>query len=90
MVKNLEELRKKIDSLDTNLIKTLGLRFKVVEKVGEFKHKNNMPLCQKKRQQEVLKLRIKQAEKIGLDGRFIKKMYNLIFDEALRIEGCKK
>ena len=87
---NLEVLRKQIDKFDEDLVELLCSRFDVVRKVGEFKKKNNMLLCDKSRQAEVLKLRIKQGSEKGLDADFVEKLYGLIFDEAIRIQECEK
>jgi len=90
MVDNIESLRERINDFDNSIIKILTQRMKVVKKVGEFKKKKNMPLCDRKRQAEVLKIRIKQGKSGGLNEKFVKKLYNLIFNEALRIQRRKK
>ena len=90
MVKRLSALRDKIDVLDKNMVSMLKIRFDVVRKVGEFKRKHNLPLCDKRRQAEVLKMRAKQGKSAGLNEKFVKNLYNLIFSEALRVQRCKK
>jgi len=50
---------------------------KVVEKVGKYKKENNIPPLDKKRWQEVIKT------KKG----FIKKIWEIIHEEALKIES---
>jgi len=90
MVENLNILRKRIDVFDKNMVSILKKRFDVVKKVGEFKKKHNLPLCDKKREAEVLKMRVKQGKAGGLNERFVKNIYNLIFYEAIRIQGEKK
>jgi len=79
-------LRKKIDLIDNSLIKLFSIRFNVVKKVGKFKKDRDMPLCDRKRQQQVTRIRIKQGKTKGLNPLFVKKLYNLIFNEAIRLE----
>lgn len=89
MVNDLNKQVTKINKLDKKLISLLAERFKTVRKVGSFKKSRGMPLCDRKTQQEALNIRVKQGKAKRLDPKFIKKLYNLIFDEVLRIEGCE-
>ena len=90
MVEIIKSLRDKINDFDNSIIETLARRMKVVKKVGEFKKKHDLPLCDRKRQAEVLRMRVKQGKKKGLNEKFIKNFYGLIFNEALNIQGRKK
>jgi chorismate mutase len=90
MVENLDSLRRKINRLDKNIISNLALRYNVVERIGKYKKLHNLPACDKKRELEVLKIRTKQGNGKGLDDAFVKKIYELIFEEALRIQKCGK
>ena len=90
MVENLNVLINKIDKLDENIVSILKKRFDVVKKVGKFKKKYNLPLCDIKRQEEVLKIRIKQGKHKGLNEKFIKNFYGLIFNEALNVQRRQK
>ena len=90
MVNSLNILRDKINYFDNSIIGIMVRRMKVVKKVGEFKKKHDLPLCDRKRQAEVLRMRVKQGKKKGLNEKFIKNFYGLIFNEALNIQGRKK
>jgi chorismate mutase len=90
MVEDLNVLRDKINDFDNSIIETMASRMEVVKKVGEFKKEHNLPLCDRKRQEEVLKMRVEQGKNGGLDEKFVKDLYNLIFNEAIRIQGEKK
>jgi chorismate mutase len=90
MVESLIILRNKIDDFDREIVSILKRRFNIVKKVGKFKKKHNLPLCDRKRQAEVLKIRVKQGKTSGLNEKFAKNLYNLIFNEAIRIQGEKK
>jgi len=77
MNNELEFFRKQIDEVDEQIVNLLAKRMKVVEKVGKYKKENNIPPLDKKRWQEVIKT------KKG----FIKKIWEIIHEEALKIES---
>ncbi len=49
----LEEYRKEIDALDKEIIKLLNQRIECVKKIGEYKRKNEMPVLDTSREQEI-------------------------------------
>jgi len=75
-MKNIEDLRKQIDVLDDHIVSLLAKRMKVVKDVGKFKKENNLPPLDNKRWKEIIKT------KKG----FIKKIWEIIHNEALKIE----
>ena len=89
-MENLDTLRKKINRLDRQIIKCLGYRMQVVERIGKYKKMHKLSACNKKREMEVLKLITRDGKRRGLNEKFVKKLYNEIFEEALRVQGCKK
>ena len=86
----MEIQRKKIDSLDKQLIEILGARQRAVKEIGIYKAKHNIPPLQAARFQEVMKKSIEAGEKEGLSAEFITKLLNAIHDESLRIEESLK
>lgn len=76
METKLEELRKQIDEIDGSIVILLAKRMKVVKEVGSFKKKNNLPAFDQSRWNEVIKT------KKG----FVRKIWEIIHDEALKIE----
>jgi chorismate mutase len=76
MKKQLDDFRKQIDEIDEQIVNLLAKRMQVVEKVGKYKKENNLPPLDKKRWQEVIKT------KKG----FVKKIWEIIHEEALKIE----
>ena len=81
---DLTSMRKEIDALDDRLMETVIQRMKVCRQVGEYKKEHSMPALQSARFQEILDKRCAQGESEGLDGEFVKKMYELIHDESVR------
>jgi len=78
--------RQKIDSLDNELLKIIGLREQVVKEVGIYKAKNNIPPLQAARFQQVLEKNIAIGKQLGLSAEFITELMNAIHKESLRIE----
>ena len=52
-------LRKKIDEIDDKLLILLKERLEVSKKIGEIKKKNNMPIYDPVREQEIIDMSIK-------------------------------
>ncbi|WP_179414680.1 chorismate mutase [Mucilaginibacter sp. E4BP6] len=78
--------RKKIDSIDREMIELLGQREKCVKEIGIYKAKNNIPPLQAARFQEVLDNAIKAGAKENLSPEFITEFLNAVHKESLRIE----
>jgi chorismate mutase len=79
--------RKKIDSLDKLLIAVLGNRQRIVQEIGVYKKKNNVPPLQPARFKEVVDRAIAAGSKEGLSAEFITELMNAIHKESLRMEG---
>jgi len=83
-IDHLEELRKKIDNLDRELIEVLAARMAVVEKIGEYKKDNNVTTFQVKRWDEIMKNRAELAKKMNLSEAYIMEIYKIIHEESVR------
>jgi len=79
--------RVKIDSLDSQLMKVLGERERIVKAIGIYKAKNHIQPLQAARFKEVLDKGITAGSKEGLSSEFITELLNAIHKESLRIEG---
>lgn len=75
-MKNLESLRKQIDEIDKQIVNLLVKRMKIVKKVGLLKKNQKIPVLDPVRWQKVMK------SKKG----YIKKIWEIIHNEALKIE----
>lgn len=82
----LEELRKQIDQIDAKLITVLSDRMKLVKKIGTHKKMKGIPPLDKKRWEQVLTSKLKLAQSQGLNMDFIRKLYELIHEQALLLE----
>ena len=81
---NLTVLRRQIDILDNDLLELLAKRMRVSKEIGTYKKEHDMPILQAQRYDEILKNRIGQAEKMGMDGEFMKTVLMAIHEESIR------
>lgn len=82
----LDQLRDRIDILDSELVSKIAERLEIVSEIGKYKRENNVSIFQAQRWAEILKTRGEWAEKEGVHLEFVEKMYRLIHDESLRIQ----
>ena len=89
---SLKELRREIDEIDEILLDLLSRRMSISREIGTYKMKNNMPVFQPKRYDQLVTYRITQAKSLGLDKDFIKLILESIHEESVRqqIEIFKK
>ncbi|PCI94525.1 MAG: 3-deoxy-7-phosphoheptulonate synthase [Flavobacteriales bacterium] len=85
-INKLEQLRSIIDELDEELINKFSSRMSIIQKIGEYKHENNVTILQLERWEQILKNRSFLADKVGLSDEFIKKMLELVHQESIRVQ----
>lgn len=83
----LTDLRRQIDTLDEQLLQLLASRMADVRLVGQYKKSRGLPPLDEKRWRAVLRSRLDRAEALDLSEEFITKLYQLIHEYALSIEG---
>lgn len=81
----LEKLRREIDKIDQKLLADLAKRFKITQKVGEYKKKHNLPALDKAREKKILERNKTLAKKLNLDPILIEKIFKLIFKKVRQI-----
>lgn len=81
---SLNKLRKKIDLLDENLLKTLAERRKTVEEIFVIKKEFNLPARNKSREKEMLGKRKKLAKRLNLNADFAEKLFKLFIRTSLK------
>lgn len=80
----LTEYRQSIDNIDAALIFMLAERFKVTQKVGQYKKSHDLPPADGAREeQQIARLRT-LAEAAQLDPDFSEKFINFIIQEVIR------
>lgn len=77
-------LRSRIDRIDSGIIELLGRRMAVARKLGIYKRRQGVSLFQPGRYEEILKSRVAEGTKVGLEEEFVTRVYQHIHEEALR------
>jgi chorismate mutase len=87
MTNVLASLRKEINEIDYQIVSLIAQRMEIIKKVGTYKAANNIPPLDEKRWQEIIATLTAKAHHHNLSSQFIENLYNLIHQEALRIEN---
>ena len=80
---NLNNLRTKINLVDSQLLETLGKRMNIAEEIGVLKKENNVAVLQSKRWNEILEKMIAEGKKKDLSEQFILRVYKAIHQESI-------
>ncbi|NPA50693.1 MAG: chorismate mutase [Epsilonproteobacteria bacterium] len=85
---NLDELRKRVDEIDDELLKLYNERMKYVKAIGELKNKTNAPIYRPEREKEILdRLKRKNKELNGLlNDKAIEALYLELFAVSRNFE----
>lgn len=86
-IENLEGLRRQIDQWDDELLRTLGNRMKISEKIGRYKKEQNITILQPNRWNEILQDRLAKGSKLGLSEEFIIKLFKDIHQESINFQN---
>lgn len=89
-MRNLQTLRKDIDTLDEQIIDLIAKRFDVVREVGKYKAENNIEAHDPTRWQAVLHQIKARAKDKDIPEAFIETMYETMHDQAIEIEKQQK
>ena len=82
-IKELENLRVKIDDADSQILDILGNRMKVSDEIGKIKKKQNVAILQSERWNNILKKMISDGKQKGLSEDFILKIFKAIHQESI-------
>lgn len=79
--------RKRIDSIDHDMLKLLQKRMDTVAVIGKNKKQENLPIIQPERWNALLKDRLKYGVELGLSEILIKKIFESIHVESLKTQS---
>ncbi|MBI1935679.1 prephenate dehydrogenase/arogenate dehydrogenase family protein [Candidatus Woesearchaeota archaeon] len=82
MINLIDELRKIIDGLDEEILKILSKRRHLVKEIAKLKDELNIPIFDKKREEEILNNLSKKAKELGLDPDSISRIFSSIFQAS--------
>jgi len=82
----LEEIRKKIDDIDNQIISLLARRISFAKDIVEYKQKHNKDIFDSGRIDEILKERQQAAKELGLEPELIKSLFEEIIDDSMKLQ----
>lgn len=82
----MEHLRKKIDTIDTQIVGLVAKRQSCVLRIGEYKKENGVPVFQPKRERAIIKSKKVLAKKFGLKPSLVEKIFKLIIANSREIQ----
>ena len=77
-------LRQQIDQIDNDLLEALSKRMRISREIGQYKIEHSMPVVQTGRYDDILNSRAAAAEELGMNGDFMKTVYQAIHEESVR------
>lgn len=77
-------LRQQIDRIDNDLLEALSKRMRISREIGQYKKEHSMPVVQTGRYDDILNSRAAAAEELGMNGDFMKTVYQAIHEESVR------
>jgi len=83
----LEDLRKKIDYIDTCLIFSLAERLKLSQMIGEYKKEAHMKTFQPDRWNSLLNQVISFGKEHGLDENYIRDIWTIIHEKSIEVQN---
>ena len=85
VVKEIEDLRQRIDWIDEQLVRLLNARAACALEVGRWKKSCGMAIYQPAREQEVLR-NVQRLNTGPLDDGAVRRLFERVIDEARRLE----
>jgi chorismate mutase len=87
-VLTIEELRRRIDVIDDQLVRLLNVRVACAVEIGRLKHDAGEPIYQPEREKQVLGLVRESAAQLSgpLEAEAVVRIFERIIDEARRAE----
>lgn len=83
----INELRKRINELDNEIINAIRKRFELSKLIGDEKQKQNIKIRDSKREEEIISRII--ARNKDIDAGFIAELYDTILSESKRLQEAE-
>jgi len=84
--RTLKELRLGIRAIDSELVRLLGKRLRLVRKIGKLKHELNMPIIDPATEKAVIDNFLTSASEARIDKGFAKQIGNLIIEASVEAQ----
>lgn len=82
----LERLRRKVDSIDEELLEVVAKRMRLIERIGIYKKENNITIFQPQRLTEIRETRTMFGSKLKLEADFVRRLLKDLHDESIRFQ----
>ncbi len=79
----LERLRRKIDSIDDEVMRMLSRRMKIAEQIGRYKKDNNVTILQIARWNQMIERALGNWSEVGLSREFITRYFDAVHTESI-------
>lgn len=83
----MQEIRKKINQIDEQLLKLLSERRNLSLEIAKFKNQDKSSIRDKNREKELLTRLIETGRSYGLDAHYISKIFYEIIDDSVRLQN---
>jgi chorismate mutase/prephenate dehydratase len=83
----MEEYRRKINKVDSEIIKLLAKRRKLSREIIRLKNETQSSIRDKARERELLTQLTELGKKEGLDSDFVKKVFYEIIDDSVKLQS---
>lgn len=81
---NLDDLRRKIDDIDDQLLELLSKRMGVSREIGRYKKEHKLPVVQTARYKDLMERRVADGEKLDMSAEFVRHLLAVIHEESVR------
>jgi prephenate dehydrogenase len=82
----LEGLRKNINDVDSSIIKLLGLRLKIVKKIGMLKRQKKLEVLDRGREKKLIEMHHKYSKRHHVETELTDKIFNLIVNYSKTLQ----
>lgn len=89
-MEEIRKLRRRIDELDENILRLLGERSEICRSIGLLKKKNDMPITDPYRENQIYRNVRDKASAFGLDASHVEAIYRQIVNMCSLIQGPKE
>ena len=83
----MEEYRKKINEVDSEIIKLLAKRRDLSRGIIRLKNESQSSIRDKTREKELLTQLVELGKKEGLDSEFVTKVFHEIIDDSVKLQN---
>ncbi|MBT4135581.1 chorismate mutase [archaeon] len=85
-IDDLNEFRKEIDEIDSEILKLLGRRHRVVKKVKKYKKENNIEVVDLNREKIIFERLKKIAKKYELESGSVEDVFRAIISNSRKLQ----